>query len=103
MKKLIAFLKEEDGLELTEYAVAGGIIVIGTVIAISALGAKISGACGRLMCCLRYEYDVYNEELKKTPRVDSIVETPDGDGVIIETVPLAGLVNSFFMIGVVMA
>ncbi|MHB1151700.1 MAG: PSP1 domain-containing protein [Eubacteriales bacterium] len=55
--------------------------------------AKISGACGRLMCCLRYEYDVYNEELKKTPRVDSIVETPDGDGVIIETVPLAGLVK----------
>lgn len=55
--------------------------------------AKISGACGRLMCCLRYEYDVYNEELKKTPRIDSIVETPDGDGVVIETVPLAGLVK----------
>ncbi len=55
--------------------------------------AKISGACGRLMCCLRYEYDVYNEELKKTPRVDSIVETPDGDGVVIEAVPLAGLVK----------
>lgn len=55
--------------------------------------AKISGACGRLMCCLRYEYDVYSEELKKTPRVDSIVETPDGDGVVIEAVPLAGLVK----------
>lgn len=55
--------------------------------------AKISGACGRLMCCLRYEYDVYSEELKKTPRVDSIVETPDGDGVVIETIPLAGLVK----------
>lgn len=44
MKKLIAFLKEEDGLELTEYAVAGGIIVIGTVIAITALGARITAA-----------------------------------------------------------
>ncbi len=55
--------------------------------------AKISGSCGRLMCCLRYEYDVYSEELKKTPRVDSIVETPDGEGVIVETVPLAGLVK----------
>ncbi|MDD4772540.1 MAG: stage 0 sporulation family protein [Eubacteriales bacterium] len=54
---------------------------------------KISGACGRLMCCLRYEYDVYSEELKNTPPVDSIVETPDGDGVVIETVPLAGLVK----------
>ena len=55
--------------------------------------AKISGACGRLMCCLRYEYDVYNEELKKTPRVDSIVDTPDGDGVVVETMPLAGMVK----------
>jgi cell fate regulator YaaT (PSP1 superfamily) len=55
--------------------------------------AKISGACGRLMCCLRYEYDVYSEELKKTPRVDAIVGTADGDGVVIETVPLAGLIK----------
>jgi cell fate regulator YaaT (PSP1 superfamily) len=55
--------------------------------------AKISGACGRLMCCLRYEYDVYSEELKLTPRGDSIVDTPDGEGVVVETVPLAGLVK----------
>lgn len=55
--------------------------------------AKISGACGRLMCCLRYEYDVYDEEIKKTPPVDAIVETPDGDGVVIETQPLMGAVK----------
>lgn len=54
---------------------------------------KISGACGRLMCCLRYEYDVYEEEIRKTPKVDSCVITPDGEGVVIETMPLAGLVK----------
>ncbi len=57
---------------------------------------KISGACGRLMCCLRYEYDVYQEEIKKTPRVDQIVSTPDGDGTVIEVQPLAGLVRVRF-------
>jgi len=57
---------------------------------------KISGACGRLMCCLRYEYDVYQEEIKKTPKVDQIVSTPDGDGTVIEVQPLAGLVRVRF-------
>ncbi len=55
--------------------------------------AKISGACGRLMCCLRYESDVYEEEIKKTPPVDAIVNTPDGEGVVVETSPLAGIVK----------
>lgn len=53
--------------------------------------AKISGACGRLMCCLRYEYDTYEEEIRRTPKVDTPVITPDGPGVICETQPLAGL------------
>lgn len=57
---------------------------------------KISGACGRLMCCLRYEHDVYEEEIKKTPKVDSVVDTPDGRGTICETVPLAGIVKVRF-------
>lgn len=57
---------------------------------------KISGACGRLMCCLRYEYDVYQEEAKKTPKVDQIVATPDGEGTVIEVQPLAGLVRVRF-------
>ena len=55
--------------------------------------AKISGACGRLMCCLRYEYDTYCEEAKLTPKVDTLVKTPDGVGKIIETKPLLGLVK----------
>ncbi len=58
--------------------------------------AKISGACGRLMCCLRYEYDTYQEEIKKTPKVDQIVSTTDGDGTVIEVQPLAGLVRVRF-------
>lgn len=53
--------------------------------------AKISGACGRLMCCLRYEYDTYAEEIKKTPKVDQTVISPDGEGVVTEVQPLAGL------------
>ena len=55
--------------------------------------AKISGACGRLMCCLRYEYDTYLEEAKLTPLVDSLVRTPDGVGTVVETKPLLGLVK----------
>ena len=54
---------------------------------------KISGACGRLMCCLRYEYDTYVEEGRKTPKVDSLVNTPDGIGVVVEAKPLVGLVK----------
>lgn len=43
---------------------------------------KISGACGRLMCCLKYEQDTYEELLKTTPKLESLVKTPDGIGTI---------------------
>ncbi len=43
---------------------------------------KISGACGRLMCCLKYEQDAYEDLIKHAPRLDSLVKTPDGIGVI---------------------
>lgn len=59
--------------------------------------AKISGTCGRLMCCLRYEYDVYEEEIRKTPKMDAVVETPDGEAVVCEVIPLAGLVRVKFI------
>jgi len=45
---------------------------------------KISGACGRLMCCLKYEQDAYEELVKNAPKVDSYVETPEGRGTITE-------------------
>lgn len=54
---------------------------------------KISGACGRLMCCLRYEHEAYEDALKNLPKVDSYVQTPDGNGTVTELVPLAGLVK----------
>lgn len=43
---------------------------------------KISGACGRLMCCLKYEQDAYEDAVKRLPKNDSFVETPDGAGNI---------------------
>ena len=55
--------------------------------------AKISGACGKLMCCLRYEDKVYEEENQRTPRVGSIVETPEGRGHVVERNALKGIVN----------
>ncbi len=55
--------------------------------------AKISGACGRLMCCLRYEYDTYQEELRRMPKVDTTVVTPDGAGVVTELKPLQNIVK----------
>ena len=57
---------------------------------------KISGACGRLMCCLRYEHEVYEEELKKLPKLDSLVDTPDGRGTVCEINPLSGIVKVKF-------
>lgn len=50
---------------------------------------KISGCCGRLMCCLQYEYSTYAEETAKTPPVGSTVKTPNGVGVVTETNPLS--------------
>ncbi len=55
--------------------------------------SKISGVCGRLMCCLRYEHEAYVEEIKLTPPVDSVVKTPDGVGTVVETSPLRGLLK----------
>ncbi|WP_300279742.1 PSP1 domain-containing protein [Peptacetobacter sp.] len=49
---------------------------------------KISGICGRLFCCLKYEHDVYAEALEKLPIVGSIVQTDDGKGKVIEVNPL---------------
>ena len=41
---------------------------------------KISGTCGRLMCCLKYEQEAYEDALKRLPKNDSFVQTPDGPG-----------------------
>ena len=55
--------------------------------------SKISGTCGRLMCCLRYEQESYEYEMARTPAVDSSVKTPDGIGVVTESRPLTGFIK----------
>ena len=50
---------------------------------------KISGTCGRLMCCLKYEQDAYTDLIKRTPKVGAIVKTPLGKGLVVETNLLA--------------
>lgn len=52
--------------------------------------SKISGTCGRLMCCLRYEHESYEREIAATPPQDSVVKTPEGVGTVIECSPLTG-------------
>ena len=43
---------------------------------------KISGTCGRLMCCLKYEQEAYEDLVKHAPKQESFVETPDGAGTV---------------------
>lgn len=46
--------------------------------------SKISGVCGRLMCCLQYEHDIYKKMIKGVPKHGSRVETPDGPGRVVK-------------------
>lgn len=46
---------------------------------------KISGLCGRLMCCLSYENDYYAEAYKKMPKIGGTVGTPEGKGTVVST------------------
>ena len=54
---------------------------------------KISGTCGRLMCCLKYEQSCYEEFLRTTPKVGAYVETAEGRGVVEETNLLTGILK----------
>ena len=45
---------------------------------------KISGTCGRLMCCLKYEQDTYESLIRTSPKVESFVDTPEGRGTVVE-------------------
>ena len=45
---------------------------------------KISGVCGRLMCCLRYEYDAYKDFKSRAPKKNAQVETPDGPAKVVD-------------------
>ncbi|MCL2403827.1 MAG: stage 0 sporulation family protein [Coriobacteriia bacterium] len=87
-----------------EARMAGGIAHCGEVLCCSRLGgefapvsikmakdqglplnpSKISGICGRLMCCLRYETDAYRDFNKRAPKKGAFIETPRGDGKVVE-------------------
>ena len=54
---------------------------------------KISGNCGRLMCCLKYEQNCYDELAKITPSAGAIVMTPDGKGVVHSVLMLKGIIT----------
>ncbi len=54
---------------------------------------KISGTCGRLMCCLKYEQDVYSKLLKNTPKIGAIVDTPDGKGNVVDLNLITGILT----------
>ena len=54
---------------------------------------KISGTCGRLMCCLKYEQDSYEELLKITPKVGALVETAEGRGIVTDANLLTGVLK----------
>jgi cell fate regulator YaaT (PSP1 superfamily) len=55
--------------------------------------SKISGTCGRLMCCLKYEQNSYEQLSKTVPPIDSIVDTPEGRGTVTETNLLKQLIK----------
>lgn len=55
--------------------------------------SKISGTCGRLMCCLKYEQDCYEELLKITPKAGALVETAEGRGVVEDANILTGVLK----------
>ena len=45
---------------------------------------KISGTCGRLMCCLKYEQDTYESLIRSSPKPESFVDTPEGRGTVVD-------------------
>ena len=54
---------------------------------------KISGTCGRLMCCLKYEQNAYEDLLKYTPKVGALVETSEGKGTVVDVNLLRGILK----------
>lgn len=61
--------------------------------------SKISGNCGRLMCCLKYEQNVYEEKLKSLPKIGAIVKTQDGTGEVTAVETLKEVVRVKFSDG----
>lgn len=54
---------------------------------------KISGTCGRLMCCLKYEQPAYEHLMKITPKAGALVETKEGKGIVTESNLITGVIK----------
>ncbi|SDA12470.1 Cell fate regulator YaaT, PSP1 superfamily (controls sporulation, competence, biofilm development) [Ruminococcus sp. YE71] len=54
---------------------------------------KLSGSCGRLMCCLKYESEAYQDLLRTTPKVGAVVKTSEGKGTVIDVNLLTGILK----------
>lgn len=54
---------------------------------------KISGTCGRLMCCLKFEHEAYEDLLRTTPKVGAYVKTDDGNGTVMDVSLLTGMLK----------
>ncbi|MGD8402128.1 MAG: regulatory iron-sulfur-containing complex subunit RicT [Anaerolineales bacterium] len=63
---------------------------------ISLTPSEITGMCGRLRCCLIYEYEQYVKARKQLPKRKKRVVTPNGEGVVIDVAPLSGMVTVKF-------
>ena len=57
---------------------------------------KLNGACGRLMCCLQYEKDVYEDSIKRLPKVGKKIKTPVGPGVVTDVALVSEIVSVKF-------
>ncbi len=55
--------------------------------------SKISGTCGRLMCCLKYEQEAYEHLLRVTPKTGAIVDTPEGRGTVVDFSLITGMLK----------
>ncbi len=67
-------------------------IRMGKAQGISLTPSDITGMCGRLCCCIAYEYETYQEALQSLPKLKSIVRTPRGVGKVVDLAPLKGTV-----------
>jgi cell fate regulator YaaT (PSP1 superfamily) len=63
---------------------------------ISLTPSEITGMCGRLRCCLLYEYEQYVKARKTLPKRKKRVVTPNGEGIVIDIAPLSGMVTVKF-------
>ena len=61
--------------------------------------SKISGNCGRLMCCLKYEQEVYEDKLARLPKIGAIVKTADGEGEVVGVETLKEIIKIKFKDG----